>query len=41
MTTRQRREQQTHAYRVLIDLAEEVVGKARAGIERTRTMAKS
>ncbi len=38
MTTRQRHEQQTHAYRVLIDIAEEVVGNARAGLERTRTM---
>jgi transposase, IS5 family len=38
MTTRQRHEQQTHAYRVLIDIAEEVVRKARAGIESTRTM---
>ena len=38
MTTRQRHEQQTHAYRVLIAIAEEVVAKARAGIERTRTM---
>ena len=37
MTTRQRHEQQTHAYRVLIDIAEEVVGNARAGLERTRT----
>jgi IS5 family transposase len=38
MTTRQRHEQQTHTYRVLIDIAEEVVGNARVGIERTRTM---
>jgi len=38
MTTRQRHEQQTHTYRVLIDIAEEVVGNARAGLERTRTM---
>src|SRR5690348_278535 len=38
MTTRQRHEQQTHTYRVLIDIAEEVVGNARAGLERTRTI---
>ena len=38
MTARQRHEQQTHTYRVLIDIAEEVVGNARAGLERTRTM---
>ena len=38
MTTRQRHEQQTRTYRVLIDIAEEVVGNARAGLERTRTM---
>src|SRR6201993_4489037 len=38
MTTRQRHEQQTHTYRVLIDIAEEVVGNARAGLEKTRTM---
>jgi IS5 family transposase len=38
MTTRQRHEQQTHTYRVLTDIAEEVVGNARAGLERTRTM---
>jgi hypothetical protein len=38
MTTRQRHEQQTHTYRMLIDIAEEVVGNARAGLERTRTM---
>jgi transposase, IS5 family len=38
MTTRQRHEQQTRTYRVLIDIAEEVVGSARAGLERTRTM---
>ena len=31
-------EQQTDTYRVLIDIAEEVVGNARAGLERTRTM---
>lgn len=38
MTTRQRHEQQTRTYRVLIDVAEEVVGNARAGLEKTRTM---
>ena len=38
MTTRQRHEQQTHTYRVLIDIAEEVIGNARAGLDRTRTM---
>ena len=38
MTTRQRHEQQTRTYRVLIDIAEEVVGNARAGIGRTRTV---
>ncbi|MBT1517279.1 ISNCY family transposase [Bradyrhizobium sp. SRL28] len=38
MTTRQRHEQQTRTYRVLIDIAEEVVGNARAGLEKTRTM---
>jgi len=38
MTTRQRQEQQTRTYRLLIDIAEEVVGNARAGLERTRTM---
>src|SRR6266446_4689225 len=38
MTTRQRHEQQIRTYRVLIDIAEEVVGNARAGLERTRTM---
>src|ERR1700747_3811244 len=38
MTTRQRLEQQTRTYRVLIDIAEEVVGNARAGLERSRTM---
>ena len=38
MTARQRHEQQTHTYRVLIDIAEEVVGNARAGLERPRTM---
>ena len=38
MTTRQRHEQQTRTYRVLIDLAEEVVGNARAGLDKTRAM---
>jgi IS5 family transposase len=38
MTTRQRHEQQARTYRVLIDIAEEVVGNARAGLERTRTI---
>jgi IS5 family transposase len=38
MTTRQRHEQQARTYRVLIDIAEEVVGNARAGLDRTRTM---
>jgi hypothetical protein len=38
MTTRQRHDQQTHTYRVLIDIAEEVVANARAGLEGTRTM---
>src|SRR6202171_1740307 len=38
MTTRQRQAQQTGTYRVLIGIAEEVVGNARAGLERTRTM---
>ncbi|MFK4529225.1 hypothetical protein ABIF90_007206 [Bradyrhizobium japonicum] len=38
MTTRQRHEQQARTYRVLIDVAEEVVGNARVGLERTRTI---
>jgi len=38
MTTRQRQAQQTGTYRVLIGIAEEVVGNARAGLEKTRTM---
>jgi IS5 family transposase len=38
MTTRQRHEQQTKTYRVLIGIAEEVVGNARAGLEKTRKM---
>ena len=38
MTTRQRRQQQTRTYRVLIDIAEEVVENARTGLERTSTM---
>ena len=38
MTTRQRHEQQTGTYRVLIGIAEEVVGNARAGLEKTCKM---
>src|SRR6202051_2646696 len=38
MTTRQRHEQQTETYRVLIGIAEEVVGNARAGLEKTCKM---
>jgi len=38
MTTRQRHEQQTGTYRVLIGIAEEVVGNARAVLEKTRKM---
>jgi transposase, IS5 family len=38
MTTRQRHEQQTGTYRVLIGIAEEVVGNARAALEKTRKM---
>jgi IS5 family transposase len=38
MTTRQRHEQQTRTYRVLIDIAEEVAGNARAGLEKTGMM---
>jgi IS5 family transposase len=38
MTTRQRHQQLARTYCVLIDIAEEVVGNARAGLERTRTM---
>jgi IS5 family transposase len=38
MTTRQRHKQQTRTYRVLINIAEEVVENARAGLERTRMM---
>src|SRR5213079_988189 len=38
MTTRQRHQQQTRTYQVLIDIAEEVLGNARVGLERTRTM---
>src|ERR1700732_4686775 len=38
MTTKQRHEQQTRTYRVLIDIAAEVVGNARARLTRTRTM---
>jgi IS5 family transposase len=38
MTTRQRHEQQTGTYRVLIGIVEEVVGNARAGLEKTGKM---
>ena len=38
MTTRQRHEQQIATYRMLIGIAEEVVGNARAGLEKTRKM---
>jgi IS5 family transposase len=38
MTTRQRYEQQTQTYRVLIGIAEEVVRNARAGLEETCKM---
>ena len=38
MTTRQRHEQQTATYRVLIGIAEEVVGNARAALEKTGKM---
>jgi IS5 family transposase len=38
MTTRQRHEQQTRTYRGLIYIAEEVVGNARVGLDRTRAM---
>ena len=38
MTTRQRQEQQTRTYRLLIDIAEEVVANARTGLERTLSM---
>lgn len=38
MTTRQRHEQQTRTYRMLIEIVEEIVGNARVAIERTRTM---
>lgn len=38
MTTRQRQEQQTGTYRVLIGIVEEVVGNARAGLDKTRMM---
>jgi transposase, IS5 family len=38
MTTRQRQEQQTRTYRVLIDIVEEVVGNARTGLDKTRMM---
>src|SRR6516164_10765059 len=38
MTTRQRHEQQTRTYRVLIGIAQEVVGSARVALERTGSM---
>ncbi len=38
MTTRQRHEQQTGTYRALIGIAEEVVGNARAALEKTDKM---
>jgi transposase, IS5 family len=38
MTTRQRHEQQTGTYRVLIGIAEEVVGSARVALEKTGKM---
>ncbi len=38
MTTRQRQAQQTGTYRVLIGIAEEVVGNARAALEKTGKM---
>src|SRR5580765_1658561 len=38
MTTRQRHEQQTGTYRVLIGIVEEVVGNARAALEKTGKM---
>jgi transposase, IS5 family len=38
MTTRQRHKQQARTYRVLIEIAEEVVANARAGLEMTRKM---
>jgi len=38
MTTRQRHEQQAGTYRMLIGIAEEVVGRARAALEKTRKM---
>jgi transposase, IS5 family len=38
MTTRQRHEQQTGTYRVLIGIAEEVVGNARVSLEKTGKM---
>jgi len=38
MTTRQRHAQQTGTYRVLIGIAEEVVGNARAALEKTGKM---
>ena len=38
MTTKQRQEQQTRAYRALIGIAEEVVGSARAALKTTHGM---
>jgi IS5 family transposase len=38
MTTRQRQEQQSGTYRALICITEEVVGNARAALEKTRSM---
>jgi len=38
MNTLQRHEQQTRKYRVLIGIAEEVVGNARAALAKTRKM---
>ena len=38
MTTRQRHEQQTHTYRALIDIAEEVVASARMALDDTAAM---
>jgi transposase, IS5 family len=38
MTTRQRHKQQAGTYRMLIGIAEEVVGSARAALETTRSM---
>jgi IS5 family transposase len=38
MTTRQRQEHQSRTYRALIDIAQEVVGNARAELDETRMM---